>query len=40
MLTTRPVCAAADDQIGLAREERRNLQDVGDLGAGAACDGS
>ena len=30
--TTRPVRAAADDQIGLARQERRDLQHVGDLG--------
>ena len=32
MFTTRPVRAAAADQIGLARQERRNLQDVNDLG--------
>ena len=30
MFTARPVFAAGDQQIGLARQERRNLQDIDD----------
>ena len=32
MLTTRPVRAAAMQQVGLAGQKRRNLQHVGDFG--------
>ena len=31
-LTTRAGARGGDEQVGLARQERRNLQDVGDLG--------
>ena len=34
MLTARPVRGRGDEQIGLPAEERRDLQDVGDLGGG------
>ena len=34
-LTAVPVLRRGDEQIGLAREERGNLQDVGDLGGAA-----
>ena len=32
MFTTRPVCAAGDQQVGLPAEKRGYLQHVGDLG--------
>ena len=35
MLTTRPGAAHGDQQIGLAREERGNLQHVADFGGRA-----
>ena len=38
-LTTRPVRAAATIEIGLPREKRRNLQDVGDFGGRARLPG-
>ena len=32
MLMVRPVLRGRDDQVGLPRQERGNLQHVGDLG--------